>query len=64
MWSENPPRNALPGGGNLEREEQALYPLPESWRHVHWTPDTGGPRTMPASELEAREIRTFQMIDR
>ena len=35
MRSQNPTGNAVSGIGDLECEEQAIYPLPEPRRHVH-----------------------------
>jgi hypothetical protein len=61
---QDPPGNALSGIRHLGRKEQAVYPLLEPRRMLHWTSDTGGPGTLPTGELEAREIRTFRMIDR
>jgi hypothetical protein len=52
------------GIGDLEREEQALYPLPESWRIFHGTSDTGGPGALPAGQLEARKVCALLMPGR
>ncbi len=32
MQSKNPEGYAMQGGGALEHQEQAVHPLPESWR--------------------------------
>jgi hypothetical protein len=47
--------------GNLEREEQAVYPLPESWRMFHGTAHTGRIGALPEGGLEARQIRALHM---
>jgi hypothetical protein len=44
---QDAPRYAVPGGRNVEREEQAVHPLPEPWWVLNRAADTGGPGALP-----------------
>ena len=46
--SQKPTENAVSGIGDLEREEQAVYPLPEPRRHVHRPAHTGRLGALPS----------------
>ena len=58
MWGKDATGNAVSGVRDLEREEQAVHPLPKPRGTEHWAAYAGGLGALPAGELEACEIRT------